>query len=298
MRGAKVLAKVVASWVSRRTVRPCVAPRRPMDEGSAGKVAPAAVAEFCGPRSRVDDVGEQDGGEHPVDELNGWRTCGPRTVFWYRTNGGASGAESVAAWAFWGFRGVRDRGSRRLRRVRLWCGIGALSAGVESDGEALSPTSPARCRTTSWCAVGPRGRHSGSSAVIMGFAYDVEPLFRPAEGRQAGQLGASASARASRGHCRLTIGSRRGCQADGPYGWSACRDALGDTSRFWNDEWRSLLPGLRSDLLPETVGPPVSRQIGWMWFRPGWEAVWFCDRVLTLGGAGVMLTFCNAFAAS
>jgi hypothetical protein len=29
-----------------------------------------------------------------------------------------------------------------------------------------------------------------------------------------------------------------------------------------------------------------------------WEAVWFCDRVLTLGGAGVMLTFCNAFAAS
>jgi hypothetical protein len=71
------------------------------------------------------------------------RNCGPRTVFWYRTSGGASGVESVAAWAFCRCRRVGERAWWRLRRVRLWCGIGALRRWVESDREALSPTSPA-----------------------------------------------------------------------------------------------------------------------------------------------------------
>src|SRR6266540_7188325 len=31
-------------------------------------------------------------------------------------------------------------------------------------------------------------------------------------------------------------------------------------------------------------------------FAPGGGAVWFCDRVLTLGGPEVMLTFCDALA--
>jgi hypothetical protein len=35
-----------------------------------------------------------------------------------------------------------------------------------------------------------------------------------------------------------------------------------------------------------------------MRFRPGWGAVWFCGRVLTLRGPSVMLTFCDALAVS
>ena len=40
----------------------------------------------------------------------------------------------------------------------------------------------------------------------------------------------------------------------------------------------------------------LPRHICWVRFRPGGGAVWFCDRVLTLGGPEVMLTFCDALA--